>query len=342
MVRFQSHFMCIIALCGLIIAACVSGCREQVIAARGANLLVVNFEQNKTLRYRMVSTRETSIELTSSGSGSKQGNPQKVTETLEMVMAYKPTQVDPFGLTKLECVCESVSVARGSFTGKSPQSGDAIENLKGKPFTLELSPTGKIQDFSGLEKLLLEIGKTAFDTTRKDISIKNPDMIYDFVAMQWYLWDSIASVPNPLDGVQPGMQWTNTQVVAWPIPIPNTPCRVTTYTLDSVQQDQDGQAAKALINTTYRLSEKTLEEFPKPYEGSFQMRGLFGFLHNYQFQSIDGGGKILFDLTSGTVISDTQQYKLVANAAFLLPLGDSVPSVVIEQKIDIQLLENQP
>jgi hypothetical protein len=165
-------------------------------------------------------------------------------------------------------------------------------------------------------------------------------MIYDFVAMQWYLWDSISSVKDPLAGVKPGIKWTNTQVVAWPVPIPNTPCRITTFTLDSVQQNEDAQ--KAVIKSTYQISDKTLDTFPRPYEGTFQMRGLFGFLRDYQFESLEGAGEVLFNLSTGTVESDKQQYKLVAGASFLLPLGDSQPSVVVVQSIDIQLLEDKP
>lgn len=316
------------------------GCGEQVIPPRGANLLVVNFEEGKTLRYRMNASRNVAIEL--NGAGGKQGQPQKMSESVEMVMAYKPVKVDPFGLTKLECVCESVAVKRASFASKSAAAaGDALENLKGKPFILEMSPTGKIQDFSGLELLLRQVAETAFDTSRKDARVKNPDMIYDFVAMQWYLWDSIASVPNPLDGVKPGMQWTNTQVVAWPVPLPNTPCRVTTFTLDSIRQE-DEETQMAMINSSYQLSEKTLTGFPKTYEGSFQLRGLFGFLRNYQFKSLDGSGQVVFNLSTGQVESDTQKYTLVSTASFLLPLGDSVPSVIVEQTIDIQRLESQP
>jgi len=327
-----------VVLLGLIFGQ--NGCGERIIPHGSENLLVVNFQEGKTLRYQMKSVREVTIELSSAKSGGKQAQPQKMTESLEMVMAYKPVKVDPFGLTRLECVCESAVVTRGQFTGKGGVAVDAVENLKGKPFVLELSATGKIQDFKQLEALLLEVGKTAFDTTRKDQKVKNPDMIYDFVAMQWYLWDSIASVKNPLAGVKPGMTWMNTQVVAWPIPIPNTPCRITTFTLDSVQQGED--TSKAIIKSTYQISDKTLDTFPKPYEGNFQMRGLFGFLRDYQFKSLEGTGEVAFNLSTGTVESDKQQYKLIATAAFLLPLGDSQPSVVVDQTVDIQLLKDKP
>ncbi len=303
---------------------------------RPGNLLVVNFPQDKILRYQMTSTRETTLELKSSSSGKKQGQPQKTIESLELVMAYKPIKADPFGLTQIECTCESAKVNRDSSGGKHQTTGDAIENLAGKTFVLELSPVGKIEDFRQLEKVLFDVGTTAFDDSRKEMRVKNPDMVYDFVALQWYLWDSVSSVPNPSEGVRRGMAWKNTQLIAWSVPIPHPPCRITTFTLDSIKEENNQQ--KAVIKSAYQLSPKTVENFPKPYEGTFQMRGLFGFLRDYKFQSLTGQGEQIFNLTTGTVESDTQQYDLVAQAAFLLPLGDSVPYLTIHQTTTIKLL----
>ncbi len=295
--------------------------------------LVVGFEEGYPLRYKMTSSRSTALDLTGS-SGKQQPKPQEMVERLEMVMAYKPVEVDPFGLTRIEAVCESASVLRSGMTGRK-ESSDAIENLKGRAFILDLSPKGQIADFTELEKLLKEIGDTAFDSSRQS-RVKNPDMLSDFIAMQWYLWDSIASVPNPLDGVVAGQQWQSKQLVPWPIPIPNTPCRITTFTLESIEP-VDGMT-KAVIASEYALSDKTLENFPKPYDGSFQMRGLFGFLRDYQFKSLVGKGQQRFNMTTGQIESDHQDYTVTATASFLLPLGDSVPNIVIHQTIDIELL----
>jgi len=303
---------------------------------RGENLLVVNFQKDKILRYQMTSTRETTLELKSSSSGKKQGQPQKTIESLELVMAYKPIKADPFGLTQIECTCESVKVSRGALGGKNQTTGDAIKNLKGKSFVLELSPVGKIEDFRQLEKVLSDIGTTAFDDSRKEMRVKNPDMIYDFVALQWYLWDSVSSVPNPSEGVRRGMTWKNTQLIAWSVPIPHPPCRIAAFALDSVKEENNQQ--KAVIKSAYQLSPKTVENFPKPYEGTFQMRGLFGFLRDYKFLSLTGQGEQIFNLTTGTVESDAQQYEVQAQAAFLLPLGDSVPCLTIHQTTTIKLL----
>jgi hypothetical protein len=313
----------------------IGGCSTPL--KRGDNLLVVNFQQNKTLRYQMTSKRETSLELKSSGTGKNQGQPQKTTESLELVMAYKPLKVNPFGLTQVECTCESAKVNRSALTGKTNSTGDAIEKLTDKTFVLELSPVGRIEDFKQLEKLLLEIGNASFDNSRNDMRVKNPDMIYDFIALQWYLWDSISSVPNPMSGVKPQMTWTSTQLVAWPVPVPNMPCRITTFTLDSTKEENSQQ--KAVINSTYQISPKTVENFPKPYEGSFQMRSLFGFLRDYKFQTIQGQGQQVFNLTTGQVESDTQQYDLSATASFPFPLGDSVPHLNIHQTMTVKLLD---
>lgn len=226
---------------------------------------------------------------------------------------------------------------RSALTGKTKQSGDAVENLAGKTFILDLSPVGKIDDFQQLEKLLFDIGSTSFDTSRTDMRVKNPDMIYDFIALQWYLWDSISSVPNPAAGVNPLMTWTSTQLIAWPVPIPNMPCRITTFTLDSTSEENGQQ--KAVISSVYKLSPKTVENFPKPYEGTFQMRSLYGFLRDYKFQTLQGQGRQIFNLTTGVVENDTQEYDLTATAAFPFPLGDSVPHLNIHQTMTVKLLE---
>jgi hypothetical protein len=324
----------LVGLGGIVIFS-LAGCGTP--QKRGENLLVVNFQEGKILRYQMTSSRQTVLELKSSKTNDKQGQPQKSTESLELVMAYKPVKVNPFGLTRIECTCETAKVKRIALTGKGNSAGDAIEKLAGKTFVLELSPVGQIEDFKELETLLLDIGNASFDTSREDTRVKNPDMIYDFIALQWYLWDSISSVPNPLAGVKPQMTWKSTQLIAWPIPIPDMPCRITTFTLDSIKEENNQQ--KAVINSTYELSPSTVENFPKPYEGSFQMRSLFGFLRDYQFQTLQGQGQQIFNLATGEIESDSQQFDLAVTAAFPFPLGDSVPHINIHQTLTAKLLD---
>jgi hypothetical protein len=45
-------------------------------------------------------------------------------------------------------------------------------------------------------------------------------------------------------------------------------------------------------------------------------------------------------MQQGLIESDNQQYTLKVNAAFLLPLGDSLPVLTIDQKITIEQVPN--
>ena len=186
-----------------------------------------------------------------------------------------------------------------------------------------------------LERIVRQLGEAAFVRSQDTRRIKNPDMIGDFIALQWHLWDSISTIKEPLAGMEPGQHWQVRQWIPWPAPIPNLPARLTTYTLDSFI-DEDNQPKKAVIKSTYELADAANQPYPRPYEGSFQMRGLMGFLRNYNFLSLDGNGTQIFDVEKGLIESDQQHYTLNVTAAFLLPLGDSQPVLTIDQKISIE------
>jgi len=162
-------------------------------------------------------------------------------------------------------------------------------------------------------------------------------MIYDFIAMQWYLWDSVATIEEPLKGVEKGKSWKTSQLV--PLPIPIIAVRQTTYTFDEVTETPDGR--KAIINSAYTLGDEELANWPKPYTGRFAMKGMFGFLRNYKYQSLVGQGKQVFNIDAGVVEEDQQQYKMTIGASFMIPLGDSVPIITIDQKISVELLGDE-
>ena len=83
-----------------------------------------------------------------------------------------------------------------------------------------------------------------------------------------------------------------------------------------------------------------MEEYIEPYEkGKFQMRGLFGFLRNFQFKHIEGNGTQIFNMDDGLVESDLQEYLLDVTASFMLPLGDSVPVLKVNQTISIERIQ---
>ena len=320
-------------LCVTSVLLTLAGC----VASQQKELLVVEFKPDTVLEYKLVSEREITLDLLSDDPKMQAKNkPQKMSEKLELVIAYKPLEIDPFGLTTIEGTCKSAKVTRTSFTSKAA-SKDAVEQLAGETFIIKLSPTGKISDYSSLTEVVRKLGKKAFDTnSRGKQRIKNPDMIHDFIAMQWYLWDSVATIDNPLDGVEKGTSWETNQLV--PLPIPIIAARKTTYTFDEIEETPDGR--KAMIDSSYVLTKEKLQNWPSPYSGSFAMRGMFGFLRNYKYESLTGTGRQVFDVDLGVVQSDQQQYTMKITAAFMLPLGDSVPTLTIVQKNSAELIKN--
>ena len=324
----------LIVSCGL----CLCGCQQST--GTTDTWLLVSFEKEVPVTYKMTAERQTQIDLTS-GQAGKKTKPQKMTEKLELVMEYTPLEVDPFGLTTLKATCKSVNVTRSGFSSKQ-NGADTMENLAGQSFILKLTPTGQIHDNSDLERIAQELGEKAFSSGQNNMRVKNSDMISDFLAMQQFLWDAGATISNQLD-LEVGDTWQALQTIAWPTPMYPPPARLTTYTLESIGSDPNVPDAprQAVITSTYTLSETPMDTYIKPYEeGRFQMRGLFGFLRNYQFKDLEGGGRQIFNIDDGLVESDKQQYHLDVTASFMLPLGDSVPILSVEQTFTIQRIED--
>ncbi|MEN8126746.1 MAG: DUF6263 family protein [Planctomycetota bacterium] len=323
---------------GLIIVGCVlcfAGCQDAG-SSQQDNWLLVSFEKDVPVTYRMISERATEIDLTT-GNPEKKSRPQTTKEKLELVMVYTPVEVDPFGLSTLEVQCLSVKATRSAFSGKK-NTADTMETLTGKSFILKLTPTGEIADISDLERVAKELGAASFSKGKQNMRIKNPDMINDFLAMQRYLWAASSTISNQLD-LAVGDTWQAQQSIPWPVPIYPPPARTTTYTLENIQSEE-GLPRKATLNSVYTLSETPIEEYIRPYEeGKFQMRGLFGFLRNFQFKHMEGTGTQIFNMDDGLVESDTQQYRLDVTANFMLPLGDSLPVLTVDQKILIERIE---
>jgi hypothetical protein len=310
-----------------------AGCQEKA----KKELLVVEFKPAAPLKYKLISQRDITLELESSDPRVKDKNkPQKMSEKLEMDVVYRPLEVDPFGVTTVKGECKSAKVTRQSFTGKD-SSPDAAEKLAGQTFTIKLSPTGKILDYTSLTNLVQQTGDKAFaENTTARTRIKNPDMLYDFIAMQWYLWDSVSTIEKPLNGVAPGQSWIANQLI--PLPVPVKVARQTTYTLGEVTQSDQGK--KAIINSAYAFTDANLENWPSPYSGRYAMRGMFGFLKGYKYKSIEGTGTQQFNIDSGVVENDRQHYVLKMTAEFMLPLGDSVPVITIDQNLTAELVQN--
>lgn len=322
----------------LLLAAAVaffSGCRS---VPRG-EYMALEFDKTKPLRYRFVSSREVQIELTSGPSGKKEDS-KASNESIEMVFQIRPVEIDPYGLSTLEFTCESVQVKRTTFSGK-PAAADAVQALQGRSYTIQVSPTGRLELTDSFKNLLREIGQKSFaaKSGSQQQNVKDPDMILDWLFFQYTLWDLPASHPRPLEGIRVGSTWESEQFLPWPVPIQNLPSRTLTYTVEQIEEQQDCRLA--FISTSYKLRERPVLNFPLPYEGNYQIRGsLFSVLRNFQHQSLEGSGRLVFNLTNGCLESAQDEYTLVTSASFILPLGESLPKLTVHQHIQIERLSD--
>lgn len=311
----------------------VLGCNG---AADQRQLLSVDFQQNQTLRYKFTSSREIEVDWDPAKSAPKssKGKIDKSSESVDMVVAYTPVEIDPYGLTIVKATCESVKVKRRAPKGSRAAGKDAVESLKGKTFTFTVDPTGKITDYSQLDELIREIGKKPFRTDSRRGRIKEPDMIGDFIATQWFLWDSVSSIKKPVEGIRVGQSWNSKLSV--PVPMVMRKARDVTYTLDEIRPGEKGPLA--VIGSSYSMSESVPRDWPIPYSGSFQMSGRFGFLKGYKVLDLQGRGQELFNIDAGRTEKYDQQYQMQLEAS--LPMGIDVhPRLTIKQNLTMKILE---
>lgn len=306
--------------------------KEPLEVHKGKTLLTVDFQQGQVLRYKFTSSRDIEINW---DPGKKNTRPGKTTvdkssESMEMVVAYTPIEVDPFGISAIKAICETVKIKRS----KGSQ-GDAVESVQGKNFTFTVSPTGKIEDYSQLENLIRQVGEKAFRPDTDRGRIKEPDMIGDFVAGQWFLWDSISSIEKVTEGVSESQNWRSKLPV--PGPMVMRKAREVTYKLDKIRQSEKGRLA--VISSTYSPTETVPEDWPPmPYSGRFQMSGTFGFLRGYQVLDLQGRGEELFNIDAGQIEQYDQQYQVRLKA--FIPMGlDVQPQITMNQNFTMQLIE---
>ena len=326
----------IITVLGLsILAGCQGAGEEAKLLSAGRELLTVDFYKGHTLRYKFVSSREIDINWGQDKSTAQpgQGMLDKQSESTEMVVAYTPIEVDPYGLSTIEATCESVKVKRS----KGPKK-DAVEYLPGKTFTLKVGSTGKIEDYSQLDELIREIGKKAFRADSKQGRIKEPDLIDDFTATQRFLWDSVSSIKKPTEGLRVGQSWKSI------LPIPTSmvlrKARDVTYTLDEVRQSEKGRLA--VISSSYSLAESYPHNWPKPYIGKFKLSGPFGFFwsffRGFNIPDLHGQGQELFNIDAGRIEQYEHKYQMRLEASSG-PLPGVEPKIFIKQTLTMQLLE---
>jgi hypothetical protein len=319
-------------------ALLVSGCGSAGSGSSGLNLfgggrvlLSVDFRQGQTIRYKFISSRKIAIDW--DPNLESQGNRvQELSEELEMVVAYTPVEVDPYGVSTIRATCESVEATRMGGPGRRLFGPDAVQTAQGRSFTIKVDPRGKMMDRSQLKSLVQEMGQSAFRQGGERRRVKEPDMIGDFVASQWFLWDAVSSIERPSQGVRPHQTWRSQLSV--PTPMVMRKARDVTYRLDKVRRT-DGERI-AVIDSTYTLAETAPLTWPVPYSGRFQMSGTFGFLGAYEVTSLKGEGQELYNVDAGRVESSRQSYTMQVKAT-LPPMGIRAnPSICIDQTLTME------
>jgi hypothetical protein len=296
-------------------------------------LLTVDFPAGQTLRYKFISSRQITVSWDAAEQAAQSANraTDKSSESMEMVVSYSPVEIDPYGLTTIKATCESVKVSRS----KGPQR-DAAESFAGKTFTLAVGPTGKIENYSQLDELLKEAGKKAFRANTGQGRIKDPDMINDIVASQWFLWDAVSSIESPSKGVAVGQSWRSKLSV--PTPMVMRKARDVTYTLAEVRPGEQGRLA--VIRSSYGPADSVPRGWPIPYSGSFQPAGAFGFYRNYQVLDLKGEGEELFNIDAGRTQQYSQHYRMQLKASLLMLLPGASPTITIDQNLTMTLIED--
>ncbi len=300
--------------------------------------LTVDFQEAQTLKYKFTSTRKMELDWDPAKTTAKPGKNtvQKYSETMEMIVEYTPLEVDPYGLTTIKATCKFARQKRRPRKKGRNIRDDPAQNFSGKSFTFTVDPSGKINDYSKLDELIRQVGETAFRPKGNRGRIKDPDMIGDFIASQWFLWDSISSIENPTEGISVGQSWKSKLSV--PTPMVSRKARDVTYTLDEIRQTEKGRLA--VIKSSFKPADSAPGTWPVPYSaGKFRMSGTFGFLKNYRLLSLNGQGEEIFNIDAGRIEKYKHEYQLKMDASMMLPLGAN-PRITINQNLTMQLLGN--
>ena len=320
-----------------IFAGCEPNARKENSISTNKILLTVDFKPGQTLEYKFISIRVTKIDWdpTKSASESADSTISEYPESMEMVVTYTPIQVDSYGFTTIKATCKSVEVTRS----RNPAGRkDAIENLQGESFTFTVGPTGQIEDRSQLKQLIQKIGKKAFREDDSQGRIKEPDMIDDVIATQWFLWDSVSSLESSAEGIEVGQTWKSKLSV--PTSMVLRGARDVTYRLDEIRYS--GKDRLAVIRSSYKDAKSTPRDWPIPYSGRFQLSGPLGFLwmfsKGFKVLSLQGQGEELFIIDAGRIEKYNQEYQVLLEALYT-PLPGAKPQVTIEQKLSMQLIE---
>ncbi len=321
-----------IVLISIIGAGCAQ--QQQSALAPGKTLLTVDFQQGQTLRYKFLSSRDITVNWGQmKGASAGKEKVETSSESLEMVVNYTPVEVNPYGFSTIEAKCESAKVKRSYGSSRRGSKIDAAESFAGKSWTFTVGATGKIKDGSGFVEVLREAGAKAFRADRSQGLVKEPDMLYDITATQWFLWDSISSISNFAQGVAVGDEWQS--MLHAPGPTILFAARNVTYRLGEIRSSEQGRIA--VIDSSYTLRYPNPPEWPIPYTERFNLSGMFGFLRNYKLLDLQGEGEELFNIDAGRIEKSGQKYTMNATASLPMGLGIN-PKITINQTFTTELL----
>jgi hypothetical protein len=318
----------------ILIAVC--GCQENY---SDKQFLVVDYPPNQPVRYKMISERRSIVDLDPSGKMSKGGksSAKQVDEKLEIAAALTLLDVDKYGYLTIECKYESVNALR---IGTSSKGSDAVESLAGKSANIKMTPAGLIVDDTQLVSLVQTASEKAFSGSGKqgEAAVKSEEMLSDFVALQFYMFSFLEAIKEPLEGLKIGSKWDYELLT--PLPLAANVGRKANYTLKEIFFDPNSQTNKAVILSDYELLSYRPKSIPNIYAGkSYRQKGFFGVLRAKP-KSLTGGGKIIYDIDKGVLITDIQQYDLEMSAALFLPLPGLDEGVMkVSQKISIEQIQ---
>ncbi|MBC8481991.1 MAG: hypothetical protein H8D47_04920 [Planctomycetes bacterium] len=312
-----------------VLSLILTGCQAPNANSGGGQtaFFTVNFEKDIPLRYRFVTERKIKLDWGEKGGG-KSGN---FIEKVDLVMAYQLVDIDGDGVMTIKATCESIKTQKTTALNK-----EALEFVKSKSYTIKIDPAGNIKDYSSLTKLIQQAGKEAIRTKTRRDRIKEPDMISDFVATQWFLWDAYSSIEKPAIGVKAGESWASKLSI--PNPMVLRKARNVTYTFEGAEETEQGRFA--VINSDYSIPQTQQIDWPTPYVGKMRLSGRFGTLRNYKLLELQGTGKEYYNTEKERIEKYSQQYKTVFSASFLLPMPGLNPKITIDQKISMELLED--
>ncbi len=325
-------------LIGAFIVVIIGGCgpAQKSATAPRKTFLTVDFKPEQTLKYKFVSNRVMTVDWgPMKGADPNKTKINKSSESLEMVVSYTPVMVDPYGVSTIRANCISANVKRTSESARPQNWQDAAETFAGKSWTFTVDARGKMVDSAQFVDVLRQAGQRAFRADRSKGPIKEPDMLYDVTAMQWFMWDSISSRTNPTKNAAVGDKWKSA------LPAPATmflfAARDVNYTLAEIRV-QDANNRIAVIDSSYSLRWPNPSEWPVPYTETFQMSGIFGFLRDYKMRDLQGQGRELFNIDAGRTEQYSQSYTMHASASLPMGLGGVNPQITIDQNSTMELL----